>query len=192
MIMIITHDIHHAAIGEVHVDSTSPAVTPNDGSYCLGEDIVFTCQVTGTQRLVWISYEYIGRGGDELAFSTAHRRGKMTANRRVNGTYAVLVSTDGVGKINSDLHLIAQFSGTVTCVADPPGLMTNVTISINGKYIINIIGSLMLSGTIQTPETSDCQLGGMASTGSKKDSTATTGAVNSSSELQTAGNNSKS
>ena len=115
----------------------------------------------------------------------------MTTNRCVNGTYAVLVSTDGVGKINSDLHLIAQFNGTVTCVADPPGLMTNVTISINGKYVINIIGSLMLSGTIQTPETSDCQLGGMASTGNK-DSTTTTGAVNSSSELQTAGNNSKS
>ena len=116
--------------------STPPAVAPNGGSYCLGEKVTFACEVAGTQRLVWTSYEYIGTGRDKLAFSTAHKTGKIVANRRVSGTYAVLVSTDDeTGRIEAKLHLIIQFNGTVSCIADPPGLMTTITISIDGKYI---------------------------------------------------------
>ena len=176
----------------MYVESTSPVVAPGGGSFCLGAEVNFTCQVEDTERLVWKSSEYIGRGGNELAFGTGSPKGVERANGLVDGTYALLVSTGEGGRINSILHLHIQFSGTVSCIADPPGNMTNITISIAGKYMYykHTLGSLM-TGIFQTPESPSCQLGhGMETTTNREDST--TSAATPSNELETIGNNSKS
>ena len=116
------------------VKSAPPVVTPSGGSFCHGEEVVFICQVEDTERLVWKSNKYIGTGGDELAFSAVSPSRDVRANGYVNGTNAVLISANG-GRIESALHLHIQFNGTVSCIADPPGQMTNITISIIiGKY----------------------------------------------------------
>ena len=124
----------YAVIVTLSSAASTPVLTPASGLWCSQSEVNFTCAVEGAQTLAWMSDEYIGSGGDHLAFSIEHRNGTEKSNERVNGTYALLVGTDGEGKLVSILHLYMQFNGTVTCmVLDPPGLMTNVTISINGN-----------------------------------------------------------
>ena len=189
--LLLTHDHHTCTLGEMYVESTSPVVAPGGGSFCLGAEVNFTCQVEDTERLVWKSSEYIGRGGSELAFGTVSSKGDERANGLVSGTYALLVSTGEGGRINSTLHLRIQFNGSVSCIADPPGNMTNITISIAGKYMYykHTLGSLM-AGIFQTPDSPSCRLGGMETTTNREDSTTSTAPP--SNELETIGNNSKS
>lgn len=112
--------------------ATAPVVMPNIDWWCPEREVNFTCVVEGAQALAWMSNEYIGSGGDQLAFSVSHRIGDIRMNGNIDGTYAVLVRTEEI--LVSILHLYVQFNGTVTCmIIDPPGLMTNVTISIRGK-----------------------------------------------------------
>ena len=122
-------------IQSVATSQYAPVLTASSDSWCPQQEVNFTCVVEGGQALAWMSDEYIGSGGDQLAFSVSHPTGIIRTNQRINGTYAVLVTTEE--RLVSILHLYIQFNGTVTCMLiDPPGLMTNVTISINGKYIL--------------------------------------------------------
>ena len=65
-----------------------------------------------------------------------HPDGYKLENRHANGTYAVLISTDGVATLESILHVIIHGNSTVTCMAPgTPGIMKNITILLlGGKY----------------------------------------------------------
>ena len=109
---------------------SSPVVTPDSSSWSRGQEINFTCAVEGAETFGWKSSEYIGSGNDALSFSVSHQIGDIRTNGRIDGTYAVLVSKEG-SRLESILHVITQFHGTISCViTDPPELTTNVTISI--------------------------------------------------------------
>lgn len=104
-------------------------MTPDSNLWCRGQEVNFTCVMEGALVVAWMSDEYIGPGGDQLSFSVSHEIGAIRSNQRINGTYAVLVSTEG--RLESILRVIIQFNGAISCmILDPPGPMTNVTISI--------------------------------------------------------------
>ena len=120
--------------------SALPVLTPSSDSWCPGKEVNFTCVTENRQTLIltWMSYEYIGSGGNGLGFTTESPIGdeNLKANYLINGTYAVLlVSTEE--RLVSILHLYLQFNGTVSCVIlDSLGRthVANVRISIiDGK-----------------------------------------------------------
>jgi hypothetical protein len=115
-----------------------PVLTPGSGSWCPGQEITFTCVVKGMwETFAWESDAYIGSGGDQLSFSIDHPIGAKKSNDPTHRTFAVLLVNTSE-QVESELHLYAQSNGTISCgVTDPPGQMTNITISIiDGRYDI--------------------------------------------------------
>lgn len=103
------------------------------------QEILFTCQVRGSNILEWNSGEYIGQGGfplQLLSFNNTETNVSSTSNP---STYAVrrsVASENGQTVIVSDLRIIASVqypNATVTCRTDSPNSSRNIAFQTMGK-----------------------------------------------------------
>ena len=78
--------------------------------------IEFTCVVTGSHRLVWISNEYIGSeiSGRQLTFGTDDSQGKTLYSQINDEVFASLVRV-GSMELTSRLRILASLNSSVIC-----------------------------------------------------------------------------
>ena len=105
---------------------------------CPGDVVIFTCTIRGSSSLVlaWSSSEYIGQG-NFLQFTTENLPGTIRTsviNGNVTATRTSNTNDNGVSVLESELHIVADQSSTVTCTV-ANGAMSR-EFSIAGKYII--------------------------------------------------------
>ena len=88
-----------------------------NGSYaCVNTVVTFTCQ-TAASILVWSSDELIGTNGTQFSFAAGANNARKNSSI-TDGTYAVVVDSEGQGQLISKLFVTATLDvprASVTC-----------------------------------------------------------------------------
>ena len=107
---------------------------------CVGEMLMFTCTVTGTDFLAWSSEAYIGANNAQLEFLSSDQEGKVL-NGSSSSAMLVDVSGEGATRILlSTLRIRVLATPTtfvVTCL-NINGVRSNISVSLlTGTYSIS-------------------------------------------------------
>ena len=125
----------------LHCQSLTSTLS-DEQTYCLGENITFTCETMGSSVIAWRSEDYIEVGGTQLAFGTFNGVGDTQTSPINSATIAILTVNDvvdGVQVLKSELRItpLSKFStSSVTCVHVSSGVTNTSSFQAVGMQII--------------------------------------------------------
>ena len=109
-------------------------------SVCLGREINFTCQTSGSQSIAWTSSQYIDPDGSRLDFAQFNTVGQTKPSPINPNTTATLINKTnetGIDVLLSELRIIIipQFDTfSVSCSRDN-GIETTISLRLLGKFV---------------------------------------------------------
>ena len=149
--MIIINNIifYHActvvpSYPQIHGRSMAIGSIRNGQLLCPGQEIVLTCEITGSRNLTWKNSEYIGRVNDSLQFSVLNNTGTSLRSSVHNTTFAVLTSKllqNKVHQMVSELHIINRADVASTSVSCVDGKGTTNSFSLRSLTVSGIFGN---------------------------------------------------
>ena len=93
-----------------------------NGSFACPGEVVFTCEIRGSQALAWSSDQYIGTGGSQIIFAAyTHNESTVRRSLTVPTTFAILtvnINQTQNMTLKSELHIFVLPNSppaSVTC-----------------------------------------------------------------------------